>query len=142
MPVDSSIQGTNGAAELRLELDRNHEAPLTARAAVREFCQRHEIDGDARANILLLVSEIVTNAVLHSAGDVTSTIRLSAQIDQESIRIDVSDHGAGFTPVIRDPAQVGRGYGLFLVDRIASRWGITDQDGTTVWFELAIGPEL
>lgn len=141
MSVDSSIEGTNGAAELRIELARNPEAPLMARAAVREFCQRHGIDGDAQANILLLVSEIVTNAVLHSAGDMSSTIRLSAQVAQEMIRIDVNDHGVGFTPKVRDPAQVGRGYGLFLVERIAGRWGITDKGGTTVWFELAVRPE-
>jgi anti-sigma regulatory factor (Ser/Thr protein kinase) len=142
MQAGSSIHGMNGAAELRLELARDHEAPFMARAGVREFCQLHEIDGDARANVLLLVSEIVTNAVLHSAGDGSSTIRLSAQVDREIIRIDVADHGCGFTPKIRDPAQAGRGYGLFLVDRIASRWGIGDEGGTTVWFELAIGPEL
>jgi anti-sigma regulatory factor (Ser/Thr protein kinase) len=141
MSVDAQ-QGTNGAAELRLELDRNHEAPLTARAAVREFCDRQEIESEARANILLLVSEVVTNAVLHSPGEMTSTIRLSAQVDRDMIRIDVTDHGEGFTPTVRDPAQVGRGYGLFLVDQIAARWGITDSCGTTVWFELAVGSAL
>jgi anti-sigma regulatory factor (Ser/Thr protein kinase) len=141
MSVDAQ-QGTNGAAELRLELDRNHEAPLMARAAVREFCEQQEIESDIRANILLLVSEVVTNAVLHSPGEMTSTIQLSAQVDGEMIRVDVTDQGNGFTPKVRDPAQVGRGYGLFLVDQIAGRWGIADSRGTTVWFELAVGSEL
>ena len=58
------------------------------------------------------------------------------------IRIDINDHGAGFTPRVRDPADIGRGYGLFLVDHISSRWGVTDEGGTTVWFELAMEPEF
>lgn len=142
MPVDASVEGTNGAADLRLELGRNHEAPALARAALREFCQQHEIVDGRQANILLLVSELVTNAVLHSDADIGTAICLVAQVDQGMVRIDINDHGAGFTPRVRDPADIGRGYGLFLVDRISSRWGVTDKGGTTVWFELATQPEL
>jgi serine/threonine-protein kinase RsbW len=82
----------------------------------------------------LLISELVTNAVRH--GDGSESVQVHAYWDSE-IRIEVCDHGDGFTPT----PCLGRrdepgGFGLFLVGQLADRWGVETTDGTTVWFVL------
>ena len=46
------------------------------------------------------------------------------------------DGGAGFKPAGSEPRGADGGFGLFLVERMASRWGVETRDGTRVWFEL------
>jgi anti-sigma regulatory factor (Ser/Thr protein kinase) len=94
-----------------------------------------------RETLILLVSELVTNAVLHSPGPAAAPIRVRASLEHERVRVAVTDPGGGFSPPKRDPGeQQGRmtigGYGLYIVGRAASRWGIDEQGGTQVWFEL------
>jgi anti-sigma regulatory factor (Ser/Thr protein kinase) len=87
----------------------------------------------------LLVSELVTNAVMHGRGSIT----LRAELDDDRVLVEVIDEGAGFERTVRqhDFASIG-GRGLAIVDSAASRWGI--HEGTThVWFELERpGPRL
>jgi anti-sigma regulatory factor (Ser/Thr protein kinase) len=125
------------ASILQLELDRSEEAPALARAAVTAFCSEHDIDPKTLATLTLLVSEIVTNAVLHPDVEQPTKIRLFARIEQGTIRVKVTDHGSGFTPTPRDPAQIRGGYGLHVLHKEASRWGVDVDGDTTVWFELA-----
>ena len=82
----------------------------------------------------LLVSEVVTNAVRH--GSATQPVELSAHWNSE-VRVSVCDHGDGFTPHPRMGAvDEPGGFGLYLVGRLADRWGVETDDGTTVWFVL------
>ncbi|HWL37868.1 MAG TPA: ATP-binding protein [Frankiaceae bacterium] len=82
----------------------------------------------------LLVSELVTNAVLHARTDLTLVIRLL----RDGVRVEVID-GSPVAPVVRnyeDEAMTGRG--LSLVNDLAVRWGVEREgDGKSVWFELA-----
>jgi anti-sigma regulatory factor (Ser/Thr protein kinase) len=125
-------------APLRLALARNVEAPGIARAAVAGLCDELAMDGSESHTLVLLVSEVVSNAVLHSGGPAQAPIELSAEIADDAIRIAVSDAGDGFVPEERDPARAGGGYGLYLLERAASRWGVEGDGTTTVWFELAL----
>ena len=53
------------------------------------------------------------------------------------VRVEVSDHGEGFTPAPRfGTLDEPGGFGLFLIGRLADRWGVDTEDGTTVWFVL------
>jgi anti-sigma regulatory factor (Ser/Thr protein kinase) len=82
----------------------------------------------------LLVSELVTNAVRH--GDGSEPVELHATWNSE-VRIEVSDHGDGFTPTPRIGAlDEPGGFGLYLVGQLADRWGVETDAGTTVWFVL------
>ncbi len=119
-----------------MELERDVNAPGLARGAVHERLLAAGIDGDFGEMVVLLVSEVVSNAVRHSEGPADATIALQATITEGSVRVAVTDSGAGFTPRPRDPEQPGAGYGLYLVERSASSWGVESGDGTTVWFEL------
>jgi anti-sigma regulatory factor (Ser/Thr protein kinase) len=123
--------------QLELEFERNDEAPSLARAAVLGFCENRALGGPTIATLLLLVSEVVTNAVVHPDADASGRVALRACIKRETVRIEVSDDGRGFTPEPRDPDRPTGGYGLFLVEKEATRWGVERAPRTTVWFELA-----
>jgi anti-sigma regulatory factor (Ser/Thr protein kinase) len=85
----------------------------------------------------LCVSELVTNAVLHSQIAPEDELSLDVEIDDEGcLRVTVTDSGHGFEP--RRPERGDdSGWGLFIVDRLAHRWGVEREgDGTRVWFEM------
>jgi anti-sigma regulatory factor (Ser/Thr protein kinase) len=125
-----------GRANLELELERNVEAPGIARAAVNGICSRLHLSQSEQHTLTLLVSELVSNAVLHSSGPPDAPVLLAATVGEDIVQIAVTDAGRGFAPRPQDHRN-GGGYGLYLVDRAASRWGIDEVDGTCVWFELA-----
>ncbi|MEW6475127.1 MAG: ATP-binding protein [Actinomycetota bacterium] len=97
-------------------------------------------------NAELLVSELVTNSVRHAGLPEEATIEFSVRASAEVLMVEVADAGHGFdhpaTPRPRVVAGMAEasGWGLFLVDRIADRWGAVQVDGETrVWFELSPG---
>ncbi len=132
-----SARPSRGAAVLRLRLDPDARAPSNARAAVRAFGEDSDIAEADVATLALLVSELVSNAVLHSDAPPASAILLRARLlEHGTVRVEVIDAGSGFCLVRRDAVNSNGGYGLFLVDDQASRWGLDRDGGTRVWFEL------
>jgi anti-sigma regulatory factor (Ser/Thr protein kinase) len=124
---------------LELELDPTPEAPSLARAAIVGFCQDCAVSSSALATVMLLVSEIVTNAVIHPDVKSPAPVRMRASVTPEIIRVEIKDQGSGFTPQPRDPARSQGGYGLYLLDKEAMRWGVREHEGNTVWFEVSSG---
>jgi anti-sigma regulatory factor (Ser/Thr protein kinase) len=124
---------------LELELDPTPEAPSLARAAIVGFCQDCAVSSSALATVMLLVSEIVTNAVVHPDVKPPAPVRMRARVNPEIIRVEIKDQGGGFTPRPRDPSRSQGGYGLYLLDKEALRWGVRQHEGNTVWFELSSG---
>ena len=136
-PSERQEQGGAGAP-LELELERNVEAPARARAAVSELSAALGLEAVTVHTLVLLVSELVTNAVLHSNGPSDAPVRLTACASDGAVRVTVSDAGGGFEPRPRDPASISDGYGLFLLEKAASRWGVDSLERTSVWFELPL----
>jgi anti-sigma regulatory factor (Ser/Thr protein kinase) len=123
---------------MQISLERDPQAPSLARAAVVGFTEKSEIAPEETATLTLLVSEVVSNAVLHSDAPPATGILLCARLlDEGAVRVEVTDRGSGFTAIPRDPAQPQGGYGLYLVEKQANRWGVDREGGTRVWFELA-----
>jgi anti-sigma regulatory factor (Ser/Thr protein kinase) len=88
------------------------------------------------ATIVLLVSELVSNAVLHGRGEV----ELAIDADDDAVRVHVTDGDSATVPQVRSPKPYDRtGRGMFLVDRLAQRWGVEriPGDGKRVWFVAA-----
>jgi len=129
-------------SSLRMELARDVNAPGLARAAVFEQLLTAGVDGELGQTAMLLVSEVVSNAVRHSQGPADAAIAMEATITAGGLRVAVTDAGEGFTPRPRDPEQPGAGYGLYLLERSASSWGVESDGGTTVWFELDLGRSI
>lgn len=123
-----------------LELAVNDQAPRQARAEVREAITGRLSETEAEIAVLM-TSELVTNAVVHPAHRGDASIGLWIGTDDGKVRIEVTDSGRGFEPgeLTRDDDAVG-GRGLLVVERGATRWGISKTDHFSVWFELASKP--
>ena len=123
------------ATELSLRLNPGPEAIPAARKAL------DGLDGlmerPVWENLRLLVTELVTNGVRHASerGPVTVVVH----VGDERVRVEVSDCGRGFSPpeAPMPHADGSGGWGLQLVDRVASSWGVQIAAVTCVWFELA-----
>ncbi|MER5616449.1 ATP-binding protein [Streptomyces sp. NPDC002215] len=111
-----------------------------ARQALHEWGWLPASSADGRAaaeDVLLVVSELVTNACLHADGPEEMRIACTAKV----LRVEVVDSGAG-QPAPRTPHRAGRpgGHGMFIVQRLCLDWGVLrvpGRSGKTVWAELA-----
>jgi anti-sigma regulatory factor (Ser/Thr protein kinase) len=118
---------------LSLSLDRGPGAAAKARRALAKL--RGDLDAPLIETLRLLVTELVTNSVKHTGA---STVELTVLVGNSSVLTEVTDAGPGFDPAkAGSPSDDHTGWGLFLVERLAQRWGV-DKDGgvTKVWFEL------
>ncbi|MFF1694489.1 ATP-binding protein [Streptomyces sp. NPDC058257] len=126
-----SLNGASGIVPLARDF---------ARQALQAWGWLPAAGADQRAaaeDVLLVVSELVTNACLHAEGP--DELWLSS--DNKVLRIEVSDRGAG-QPAPRTPHRAGRpgGHGMFIVQRLCLDWGVVRTPGATgktVWAELS-----
>jgi anti-sigma regulatory factor (Ser/Thr protein kinase) len=90
----------------------------------------------------LLVSELLANSIKHAGLRPNEKVRVTAEWSGERLRVTVRDRPAGSPPpplagFVRPPSGAESGWGLYLVDRMASRWGTLEADeGAGYWFEL------
>ena len=122
-----------------LQMPRRNEACLRARAAIRAWSVELDLAKGIEETLLLLVSELVANALEHSSAGADVPIDIAVELQGELLCASVTDGGDGFDPRLRQP-NGQRGYGLFLVEKTAKRWGVREDRGTCVWFELALSP--
>jgi anti-sigma regulatory factor (Ser/Thr protein kinase) len=106
----------------------------TAVGAARRLLVREALDADLNHTVCLLASEIVTNSIRHAGLTEKDRIVLAARLAKEFVRVEVRDPGPGFDPDVRHGVS---GYGLRMLDMLASRWGVDRPDnGCRVWFEV------
>jgi anti-sigma regulatory factor (Ser/Thr protein kinase) len=89
-------------------------------------------------DVLLLVSELVTNAVRHAGAGPEGRVQVQVLHGPRSVVVAVTDEGPGFT---RNPSPStgteSGGWGLLLVDQIADRWDVEyTTSGSRVWFKI------
>ena len=127
---------TERAAELFLPNDPG--SVREARAFTRRVLDAAAIPSDSREQAALMVSELVTNAVVHAASGVCVRV-----VTGPVTRIEVEDEGEPLPEPVPVPGSgdlTPGGLGLAIVDALATRWGTYDADrGKTVWFELEHG---
>jgi anti-sigma regulatory factor (Ser/Thr protein kinase) len=119
---------------LSLRLDRGPGAAAKARRGLARL--RGDLDAPLMETLRLLVTELVTNSVKHTGA---RTVELTVLVGRSAVRTEVTDAGPGFDPAkTGSPSNDYTGWGLFLVERLAERWGV-DKDGnrSKVWFELS-----
>jgi len=120
---------------IALELPAEPHSAKVARDAVAG------LDGHLGAvfgDVVLVISELVTNSVRHAGLGASEPVQLSVRVDGDMVRVAVRDPGPGFKlpAAPSDPAHVG-GWGLVLVDQLAEKWGVEhDGDANVVWCEL------
>jgi anti-sigma regulatory factor (Ser/Thr protein kinase) len=124
-------------AEHRLTLSAGLHAPSHARAWVR--ARTPQLPHNVREDALLVVSELVTNAVRHGSPEVELCLCLLP----DRVRIAVYDGGDALPVVPSANPSIDRptGRGLLIVAATASDWGVTRSEGRTgktVWVELPL----
>ena len=121
---------------------RPHEVRRTRAFVTRTLSaagKEDSVDSDAAT---LLTSELVTNAIRHTAsGGPSGTVTIVIVDVPDGALIEVTDNGSSAgTPVVRSDLMAQHGHGLYLVQQLAAQWGfLRDPGGTTVWFHLAGG---
>ena len=117
--------------DVRLSLTATTSAPSEARRAIDEL--EGDLGNKLTENVRLLVSELVTNSIRHSGAPEDRPIEFALSASPDVVRIEVVDRGKWRTPT---PDRDGTsGWGLYLVDRLAHRWG-QHGEGTRAWFEI------
>jgi serine/threonine-protein kinase RsbW len=128
-----SAIGTPTNHESRLVCDES--APAQARAAIRSLNPRAPLIGDA----MLVVSELVTNAVRHSGCDATDHIELRAALLGSAVRIEVRDPGRTRSiPCVAIEGDHFGGMGLRLVEALSDSWGAERGGEQVVWAEISL----
>jgi two-component sensor histidine kinase len=116
---------------IRLELEPGPEAGHQARDRLRHLL-RDRVKNGLLIDLQLIVSELVTNSVRYGPGE---TIEVGIAVAESgSITGEVEDHGRGEVRM-REIPDAGGGFGLRIVDALASRWGVCE-GSSRVWFEL------
>lgn len=124
-----------------VELPAEASSAAAARAAVRSLLVGPGLQGVSRPDqqaldrVLLLTSEVVTNAILHAR----TPLRLTASVDNGQVRVRVYD-GLRLLPRVRSyRADAGTGRGMHLVSALADQWGVEETSGgKCVWFAVAV----
>jgi serine/threonine-protein kinase RsbW len=109
------------------------EAVAAARRALDGL--EDKLDASLFYDASLCLSELVTNAVLHSGAGDDEVLELKVAFADDTLRVTVIDHGSGFDP----PQPSGgdeSGWGLYIVDRLSHHWGVDRDEKTSVWFEM------
>jgi signal transduction histidine kinase len=120
--------------DIDLRLRPNVEAPAEARRSLEAL--RPSLDDLLVDDAVLLVSEIVSNSVRHASLDASDTIEVRIRGSRSMLHVDVVDPGPGFDPAHLRPSRENGGWGLWMLDRLATRWGVERNHVTKVWFEL------
>jgi anti-sigma regulatory factor (Ser/Thr protein kinase) len=131
-PID--LGGHEVVARLHMELKHGAEAVGEGRHALDPL--DGAIDTSELEVLRLLVTELITNSVRHAGA--ASWIGLDVEIYSNSVRVSVTDRGAGFEAPETPVPHIDRpgGWGLCLVDRLSNRWGVARNGRTSVWFEV------
>jgi anti-sigma regulatory factor (Ser/Thr protein kinase) len=138
--------------QINLSMPAAPHSAAEARRALDELEDR--VDPPVLEDLRLLVTELVTNSVRHADTEGEGRVEMSVRLDPELVRVEVRDEGRGFEPVAEgaggEPGTERRsldgelrhgGWGLYLVERVATRWGVRREGGTRVWFELERAPQ-
>ena len=118
-------------------LDGGNRAPSEARALL-DSPLAQSVEKSLHEHVLVLVSELVTNSVIHGGADEGDEIELVLAWSPDRLRVEVRDAGPGFGASLADGDRDG-GWGLQLVERLSDSWGVARTDiVTVVWFELRL----
>ena len=126
-------------SQVELRLPPDPIATTLARAAVAAVGSG--LPEAVVSDVELLTSEVVSNAVRHANLDPSQEIVLRI-VSDGYVRVEVADPGPPFEAKRRRRGSGSSGWGLFLVDALATSWGVEPEGrGKKVWFELGAGVE-
>jgi anti-sigma regulatory factor (Ser/Thr protein kinase) len=133
--------GVDGSEALEVSLPLDTRAPGAARIVVDAL--RGRVPTPVLDSARLVVSELVTNSVLHCEAPAGAVVVVRVQLTGTMVRLEVGDPGCGgvIAPRAPDPER-GGGLGLNIVQTLSERWGVERAvaGGTRVWAQLPHRP--
>jgi anti-sigma regulatory factor (Ser/Thr protein kinase) len=130
--------GSSLASPEKQSFSLRAEPRSVAHARERVISLAEPFVGEERLpSLRLVMSEVLTNAVRHGAPGESMLVAVTPK--DEFLCVQVTDAGDGFAPRPRAsaPDDEDGGFGLFLIERLTRRWGLTREQGNTrVWFEF------
>jgi anti-sigma regulatory factor (Ser/Thr protein kinase) len=122
----------NSRVRALYKIEPQAEGPAQARRIIAdELASR--LPAPVLDDIKLMVSELVTNGIVHGSGEPADPVMLDLLVNGH-IRCRVLDHGDGFATRARE--EQSGGWGLQVVEQLADRWGMQcSPQQTEVWFE-------
>lgn len=120
---------------IALRIPASKGAPRTARHGVVEAL---DLEGELAEHVALLVSEAVTNSVIHNES--SEVVHVDAWWTDDHLRIEVCDERGGFRRAAEAAEPGQQGHGLALIGFLADRWGVHSDGHTRIWFELPASP--
>jgi serine/threonine-protein kinase RsbW len=124
-------------SSIRRSFPADRSAPGAARRTISEFLRARGADPVRLSDVLLAVSEVVTNCVVHGYRGAPGQVAIEARHSGGHLLLSVADYGTGMRPRLDSP---GLGLGLPLVGRVADRVDISAPEGggtlVNMWFSL------
>jgi len=117
------------ASDVLLKLPPDPSADRQARQALRSA----RLSEDLQHTVDLLSTEVIANAVRHAGLEDGQEITFAARCMGDFVHVEIHDPGPGFEV---ERGMQGRGFGLRMVDKLSSSWGVECDTGTRVWFEV------
>ena len=136
--MNRTVQGEKSKGktdtEFQLKLPSSARAAGMARHAILPL---RKVAPEVVEDVLLLVTELVTNSYRHAGISEQGSIDLHIRAGRDLVRVEVRDEGPGFRAAGRSgEADVGGGWGLHLIEHLTDRWGVASDGSTCVWFEI------
>lgn len=127
--------------DLRAPLSADPRQVAEARHRMTDHLRTQGIEGDIADSAVLLVSELVTNAILHGEPPVELLVQVPPDSQHGRVHVEVHDSDRESPLFLVRGAGPSRsrlgGRGLGLVDALSSRWGLREDDsGKCVWFDI------
>jgi len=125
------------SASVRLPFEAS--TPSIARTKLAAFLIRHGLGDAVIDNAMIVLSEMIANAVAHGTPDQSGRMEITWAVAGDLLELSVLDAGSGATlkPVDFDEDSLS-GRGLSIINRVADRWWVDLSQGTRVSAELAI----
>lgn len=136
---DAAPEASDGVVEFTLWFAGVTRAPASARSSLSAL--EPYVGADQLQSLQLVVTELITNSIRHSGIDEQAVIALDITLRDGVLRCTVSDPGRGFEKpdVVKPHTDRPGGFGLVILDSIASSWGVTRDELFRVWFEAPVG---
>jgi serine/threonine-protein kinase RsbW len=126
------------AGRRTFELPRSLHAASRGRRQLADMLQKAPESLTDRA--LLVLTELVTNSILHGSAPPSQPVVVRVRLDERALTLTVCDPGHGLDPAIVPRPREQGGWGLVLVERLSSRWGVRVNNTTCVWAEFDLPP--
>ncbi|OAR22225.1 phosphatase [Streptomyces sp. ERV7] len=107
------------------------------RELLHDWADEEQVD-----SAVLMVSEMVTNVLVHTDGDALLVAEATGAPGTRCLRVEVADASDDLPHKRRPGEMASSGRGLILMEMLADRWGVDPRgEGKSIWFELYEGPD-